>query len=222
MEQLRTYIDNSDNPSLSRRCAAVLIKLASVSKSFRFSLEIDSSHKNHTHHVQRPVSYLSIIMRTLEGGFEGKDIPALRFYWEVRHFLLNYECESVSVRRSCLNHLLVALYRHVDQWLISFPNFHPVETCNDLHCLISNRELSNSMKEISSVTCGRCQGTFSLSYLNENAFKFCGFYDVSVNLVSQSREIWICPLCLQDDTSWLAMNDLNSVIYEWGSSSNVP
>ena len=115
MEQLRTYIDNSDNPSLSRRCAAVLIKLASVSKTFRFSLEIDSCHKNHTHHVHRPVSYLSIIMRTLQGGFEGKDIPALRFYWEVRHFLLNYECESVSVRRSCLNHLLVSLYRHVDQ-----------------------------------------------------------------------------------------------------------
>ena len=54
-------------------------------------------------------------MRNLQGGFEGKDIPALQFYWEVRHFLLNYECESVSVRRSCLNHLLVALYRHVDQ-----------------------------------------------------------------------------------------------------------
>ena len=225
MEELKKYFDDTKNPSLSRRCAAVLMKVVGVSKILRLSLEIDSSSHESVHHNQYSISFLSIISRVLEAKFEGNDISTLQFYWEVRDFLLSYRCENDNekLHGGSLNLLMTVLYRHVNQWLVP-TTFRPVETCDEFHCLLSSQNVGTSKKERSSARCGRCYGIFSLSYLNESTYIRSGFYDISVDLLSCSKEIWICPLCLQDDTTGLSIDDQLSAFYlnEWGSSSAIP
>ena len=223
-EELAKYFRNIDNPTMSRRCAAVLIKVIRVSKISRFPLEINTQYREDLQFMRFPITFQSIITKVLHAEFEDEDDPALEFCWDMRHFLLSYLCQNEYAYNSSLHQLLIALYRHVDQWLISSPEFRPVETCDDFHCLLSNQIIPISKEEITSISCSRCSGVFSLSYLDAHTYKHSGLYDISTELVTNSKEMWICPLCLQDDSSGLVMNDQLPIFFlnEWGFSSLIP
>ena len=231
---LKVSENSKDYSEDYRRCSKVLIKILGTSQAKNLMWEVDANaYPEYYTLIKRPIMLSNVAIKLINQlyGKSSNDVGFL-FYNDMKQVMINcitYNTEVTPVV-NCAQKLLTVLYRHVEKWLNSLDR-PDVEDCDDKHCLLS-KEFINPHTYDSSTKCGKCSGAFSYNYLSRNNFSNVFIILPNKEILDQTTEDWICPLCLQESFDFLASkleSDTFKEFYskafhisEWGPSSSIP
>ena len=252
---------NSDDYSEEyRRACRVLLKILGLNQAKNFIWEVNSvTDPDYYRTVRSPIFFVHIASKLVDRLYsdQGESV-SVQFYEDMRKVPINCICffSEYYPLVAQAQKLVAAIYRHSERWLLqplrergdwvegrAYPT---VEQCDEKFCLLS----FNPMEKGTPLKCGKCFGLYSceavykLSVLTTSATGPVGketppsIYP-AIEILEQSSEEWLCPLCLREDSTALVPALVGSIplpsgggrsnsaalpFYydEWGPSAVIP
>lgn len=228
--------DDKNLSDIYQRCCKIWVRIATLPHAKNLMWEIsEAGSPEYYADVKHPLVLANVATKLLNRSYDifsfdnttnvadevSKNLHpvVIAFYEDMKQIVINcfsYYNESAAICGQA-NRVLIALYRHIDIWILSSNRPTDINTCDDSHCLLSYAYvIQQTSNDPSCVKCSWCCGLFSLLSLKLLQEKFNQrfmnqtFVAAAYNIFIPSQEClqgsygvngeeWLCPYCLYED-----------------------